>query len=131
MDDELYAFYPYYSYAASSSDFTTSTSPPQHHLLSPLPPPPNTSLISSSNDDFASFHNHNHYDHQHHPMLFGSVSEVRLDDAASVDFSSDLLRARIAAHPLYSRLLQAYIDCQKVIIIASSISPNAFDCSTF
>uniref|UniRef100_A0A7C9CTN9 KNOX1 domain-containing protein n=1 Tax=Opuntia streptacantha TaxID=393608 RepID=A0A7C9CTN9_OPUST len=37
--------------------------------------------------------------------------EIRHED----DTSSTAIKAKIAAHPRYPRLLQAYIDCHKVI----------------
>uniref|UniRef100_A0A7N0RAE4 Uncharacterized protein n=1 Tax=Kalanchoe fedtschenkoi TaxID=63787 RepID=A0A7N0RAE4_KALFE len=111
----------------ATTDFTSSTPPPppsrhRHPLiLSPLPPPPNSSLISPD-DDFASFSSPSFRDH--HPMFgsepssFISVSSAMSDAASAAeiqdgDFSS-ALRARVATHPLYPRLLEAYMDCQKV-----------------
>ncbi|CAM8878396.1 unnamed protein product [Rhodiola kirilowii] len=126
--DEIYSCLHY-----TSADFTSSTPPPQpqppshHHplLLSPLPPPSYCSLISPD-DDFASFRDH--YTHHRNQPMFGSEPSSffsfssSMSDAASAvvteinqdgDFSS-ALKARIAVHPLYPRLVEAYIDCQKV-----------------
>lgn len=126
MDDQLYACtFPYYSsYTSSASDFTTTTStspPPQqhNHHPSPLPPPLNSSIISSS-DDFLSFQYHDH----DQPMLFGSSVVEPSFFSPDEDLSSAMLRARIAAHPLYSRLLQSYIDCQKVSLLSSNCVSN-------
>lgn len=46
-------------------------------------------------------------------------SEEFLSEAASIRTEEDmsaLIKAKIASHPCYPRLLEAYIDCQKVII---------------
>uniref|UniRef100_A0A7N1A4A0 Homeobox protein knotted-1-like 6 n=1 Tax=Kalanchoe fedtschenkoi TaxID=63787 RepID=A0A7N1A4A0_KALFE len=127
--DEMYGCLHY-----ATLDLASSTPPPpplplplpslsHHHnplLLSPLPPPPNSSLISPD-DDFA-FRDHYHQPMfgSDHPSSFFSMSSAMSDAASAVaaeiqdgDFSS-ALRARIAAHPLYPRLVEAYIDCQKV-----------------
>lgn len=53
-------------------------------------------------------------------LLSGSVSSVVSDAASMVaeiqreEDVSGATRAKIASHPLYPKLLQAYIDCQKV-----------------
>jgi hypothetical protein len=56
-------------------------------------------------------------------LLSGSVSSVVSDAASMVaeiqrggseEEVSGATRAKIASHPLYPKLLQAYIDCQKV-----------------
>ncbi|KFK44428.1 hypothetical protein AALP_AA1G255300 [Arabis alpina] len=41
-----------------------------------------------------------------------AASEIRRNDDHNVSLS--VIKAKIASHPLYPRLLQAYIDCQKV-----------------
>ncbi|KAG6426415.1 hypothetical protein SASPL_110656 [Salvia splendens] len=69
-------------------------------------------------------YNHNHY---HSPMLFNSDElgfqcSVVSQDSASVNVQnqivdeddSSLIKAKIASHPSYPKLLQAYIDCHKV-----------------
>jgi len=50
-------------------------------------------------------------------------SQELLSEAASITTAiqregdmSSLIKAKIASHPSYPRLLEAYIDCQKVII---------------
>ena len=55
------------------------------------------------------------------PSSGGSSS---VSDAASTaqlppqeDQTESEIRAKISAHPLYPRLIQAYVDCQKVILV--------------
>lgn len=58
---------------------------------------------------------------------FSTTSSSAVSDAASVQINNNsvgskddninitnAIRAKIASHPLYPKLLQAYIDCQKV-----------------
>lgn len=56
-------------------------------------------------------------------QMFSGTSSSAISDAASIqrnnstgseDDISSAIRAKIASHPLYPKLLQAYIDCQKV-----------------
>lgn len=72
-------------------------------------------------------HHHHHHHHRNIPMFgsdeLGFQCSVVSQDSASVnvqnqrdedeeDFS--VIKAKIASHPSYSKLLDAYIDCQKV-----------------
>ncbi|KAK4741421.1 hypothetical protein SAY87_025009 [Trapa incisa] len=50
-------------------------------------------------------HNHHHYHHHHHSRQYHHREE---DDEESA------MKAKIKSHPSYPRLLQAYIECQKV-----------------
>lgn len=40
------------------------------------------------------------------------------------DVASSVMKAKIASHPYYPRLLQAYIDCQKVIELSQKQNRN-------
>lgn len=40
------------------------------------------------------------------------------------DVASSVMKAKIASHPYYPRLLQAYIDCQKVIELSQNQNRN-------
>lgn len=56
------------------------------------------------------------------PLFSGSSSAVsdeasmvaEIQRGGSADEVSRAMRAKIASHPLYPKLLEAYIDCQKV-----------------
>ncbi|XP_030960994.1 homeobox protein knotted-1-like 6 isoform X2 [Quercus lobata] len=93
-------------------------------LMSPdnliLPSDYQTLLSSSSSSGaFASFRDHHH----HRIPIFGSeellsaaasaISEASEIQREELDMST-IIKAKIASHPCYPRLLQAYIDCQKV-----------------
>ncbi|XP_057774570.1 homeobox protein knotted-1-like 6 [Salvia miltiorrhiza] len=88
-------------------------------------------LMSPENMMMAEEYNQYHYhspinsgDKYHHriPMLgsdeLGFQSSVVSHDSASVNVQNqrdeDEMKAKIASHPSYSKLLHAYIDCQKV-----------------
>lgn len=45
-------------------------------------------------------------------LLYESLDEEDRD----YDHTAGVIKARIASHPRYTRLLQAYIDCQKVAV---------------
>lgn len=51
-------------------------------------------------------------------MFSASSAVTTLDPSTVAGFRSDdvpaATRAKIAAHPLYPKLLEAFIDCQKV-----------------
>nr|POE61210.1 homeobox protein knotted-1-like 6 [Quercus suber] len=94
-------------------------------LMSPdnliLPSDYQTLLSSSSSSGaFASFRDHHHH---HRIPIFGSeellsaaasaISEASEIQREELDMST-IIKAKIASHPGYPRLLQAYIDCQKV-----------------
>lgn len=61
--------------------------------------------------------------------LLSAAASALSSEAASIapeiprndgNVSFGVIKAKIAGHPLYPRLLQAYIDCQKVILLLSS-----------
>ena len=107
---------------------TTTVEYSDKALMSPenlILPSDYPSLISSATVGFHD-HHHNHRlmfgsdeVHDHHELL--SVASAAISEAASItpEFQtsedvSNLIKAKIASHPTYPRLLQAYIDCQKV-----------------
>ena len=48
--------------------------------------------------------------------LMVAVAEIQRNNTTSSEEQvSSAIRAQIASHPLYPKLLQAYIDCQKVL----------------
>lgn len=52
--------------------------------------------------------------------MFGSDDIFSAEPSSAAiqdDVASSVMKAKIASHPYYPRLLQAYIDCQKVIVI--------------
>ncbi|KAL4639027.1 hypothetical protein ACB092_03G188600 [Castanea dentata] len=74
---------------------------------------------SSSSGAFASFRDHHH----HRIPIFGSeellsAAASAISEASEIQREelnmSTIIKAKIASHPCYPRLLQAYIDCQKV-----------------
>lgn len=77
-------------------------------------------------------------DHHHHRIpIFGSdellSAASAISEAASFtpeiqreEDMSSVIKARIASHPSYPRLLQAYIDCQKVQDPASTSQGRVF-----
>lgn len=61
-------------------------------------------------------HRVNHQGFGSDPIFHAPSSAV--SDAASMAASDDVsceIRAKIASHPLYPKLLEAYIDCRKVL----------------
>ncbi|XP_056173369.1 homeobox protein knotted-1-like 2 isoform X2 [Syzygium oleosum] len=60
------------------------------------------SLMRDHHDPSASHHHHQHHQHQQLQTVSESSREV------------DAMKAKIIAHPQYSNLLEAYMDCQKV-----------------
>lgn len=59
----------------------------------------------------------------HYP--FGIIRSGGQDSTSSQYHHADAIKAKIISHPQYSNLLQAYMDCQKVILIDLSIySPD-------
>ncbi|PON44863.1 Knotted-like homeobox transcription factor [Parasponia andersonii] len=105
---------------------TTTVEYSDKALMSPenlILPSDYQTLISSAAVGFRDHLYHNHR------LIFGSDDHNELLSAASAAISeaasitpefqreedvSNLIKARIASHPTYPRLLQAYIDCQKV-----------------
>ncbi|KAF4348584.1 hypothetical protein F8388_008787 [Cannabis sativa] len=107
MDNDLYNLGGYSEQSSMA---------PPHGMVSPVADDYN--LLNSTNTTTTGFDDQ---DRVHH--AFGSDSifpapQSADSDAASMaptsdDFSSEI-RAKIASHPLYPKLLEAYIDCRKV-----------------
>ena len=100
-------------------------------LMSPdnlILPSEDPTLLSSSSSSgaFASFRDHHH----HRIPIFGSeellsaaasaISEASEIQREELDMST-IIKAKIASHPCYPRLLQAYIDCQKVCVCENTL----------
>ena len=74
-------------------------------------------------EDYNHYHYHSPIAGEHYirtPMLFNS-EELGCHDSACVNVQnhideddSGLIKAKIASHPSYPKLLHAYIDCHKV-----------------
>lgn len=122
--DEMYGFY-----SSFGSEYYTDKA-----LMSPenliLPCDYQTLFFSPSSS--SSFRDHRTT--LHHPV-FGSDELISaasaISEAASItpEFHPDddvetLIKAKIKSHPSYPRLLQAYIDCQKVVYVVVSLSPS-------
>ncbi|XP_030498553.2 homeobox protein knotted-1-like 6 [Cannabis sativa] len=71
-----------------------------------------------SDDHHHHNHNNNHQHHHHHQQLLSAASAAISEAAVSFQRSeedvSNLIKTKISSHPTYPKLLQAYIDCQKV-----------------
>ncbi|XP_074381690.1 homeobox protein knotted-1-like 2 isoform X2 [Apium graveolens] len=87
---------------------------------------PNTSLPFPATE-FQPFDTFYHPIFESPEHMFSATSSSAISDAASIqrcrhnsnstgseDELSSAIRAKIASHPLYPKLLQAYMDCQKV-----------------
>ncbi|XP_062110361.1 homeobox protein knotted-1-like 6 [Humulus lupulus] len=62
-------------------------------------------------------HHHSNSSHNHHHQQLLSAASAAISEAVSFQREEDvsnLIKTKIASHPTYPRLLQAYIDCQKV-----------------
>ncbi|PWA52973.1 KNOTTED-like homeobox protein [Artemisia annua] len=93
-----------------------------YHSISDYTISPETNLISPPSDQY--HHHHNHTSLDHYRSLYGS--DELLSATASVisksvskpndhDHENDeAIKAKIANHPLYPKLLDAFIDCQKL-----------------
>ncbi|KAL7241052.1 hypothetical protein ACSBR2_006637 [Camellia fascicularis] len=106
--DEMYSLNP------ATNDFADKA------LMSPE----NLMIIPAEYQPFLSFGADHH---RMIPMMFGSDELISvasaISETASItpgfgrshdDMSSAMIKAKIASHPCYPKLLQAYIDCQKV-----------------
>ena len=75
---------------------------------------------------YGSGDNNNHHEilqHFHHDQLIedqNNNNPSRKNGNSSGGSSSSSVKAKIMAHPHYSRLFAAYISCQKVWILASN-----------
>lgn len=104
-----------------------------YHSISDYTISPETNLISPPSDQY---HHHHHTSLDHYRSLYGS--DELLSATASVisksvskpndhDHENDeAIKAKIANHPLYPKLLDAFIDCQKVGYISFNLSFLAF-----
>ncbi|XP_047331945.1 homeobox protein knotted-1-like 2 [Impatiens glandulifera] len=120
MDDH----HDHHAYAPqSASEYCSDTHlsyvlPPSHP---PPPPPPPTSannlMILNNDQNFSS----NSFMLPSNQQLFLGVSALSSSETASIagigseENNSDTIRAKIASHPLYPKVVQAFLDCQKVI----------------
>nr|GEV77555.1 homeobox protein knotted-1-like 6 [Tanacetum cinerariifolium] len=77
--------------------------------------PETTNLISPPSDQY--HHNHNHHTSlDHYRSLYGSdelISATKPNNGHDHE-NDDVIKAKIANHPLYPKLLDAFIDCQKL-----------------
>nr|GMD97125.1 homeobox protein knotted-1-like 6 [Ipomoea batatas] len=102
MDETTYGF-------PSTSDYADKA------LMSP-----DNSLMMMMDYPYAAY-NYN-YNYNYHPAaaaadtlpLCGASTEIAAADNEDEDVSSVMIKAKIASHPCYPKLLHAYIDCQKV-----------------
>ncbi|KAF4366151.1 hypothetical protein F8388_014869 [Cannabis sativa] len=70
-----------------------------------------------SDDHHHHNHNNNHQHHHHQQLLSAAsaaISEAAVSFQRSEEDVSNLIKTKISSHPTYPKLLQAYIDCQKV-----------------
>ncbi|XP_057718308.1 homeotic protein knotted-1-like [Arachis stenosperma] len=75
-----------------------STTPHHHHLQTPI-------LHHNNN-----MHHPHHSQQHHHHQQGGNYNQSSNNGGGEVD----AIKAKIIAHPHYSNLLEAYMDCQKV-----------------
>ncbi|KAM6562244.1 hypothetical protein CsatB_022242 [Cannabis sativa] len=89
--------------------FISSTNFRDHRVL--------PSFFGSDDHHHHNFNN-NHQHHHHHQQLLSAASAAISEAAVSFQRSeedvSNLIKTKISSHPTYPKLLQAYIDCQKV-----------------
>ncbi|GFZ21241.1 homeobox knotted-like protein [Actinidia rufa] len=72
------------------------------------------SFISSDAVDGGDYYRTPLFGSDHLISAASAVSEVRGGDEDCDDDMSSAIKAKIASHPHYPKLLEAYIDCQKV-----------------
>ncbi|GER40223.1 homeobox protein knotted-1-like 1 [Striga asiatica] len=78
-----------------------------HHHQGPI-----VKTEGGSNSKFNYHHNHNHNHNQHNHNHGPAVIRGHFEGQLRVD-EIDAIKAKIIAHPHYSNLLEAYMDCQK------------------
>lgn len=59
----------------------------------------------------------------HHENQNNNNNYYNNDDELAYSENSSVIKARIASHPCYPKLLHAYIDCQKVFLQYSNCFP--------
>lgn len=60
-------------------------------------------------------HHHQHQNHNHNPNKNNhQLGSSAADDLMSMESQTQSIKAKIMAHPLYPRLISAYVSCQKV-----------------
>ncbi|XP_057479229.1 homeobox protein knotted-1-like 6 [Actinidia eriantha] len=99
MEDEVYGR------LHTTADYSDNRQPPTENLSSPVSYYPFASppAFCDRSPMFGPSDRH---------LMFSASSAVS-DDAAPMEVSS-AVRAKIAAHPLYPKLLESFVDCQKV-----------------
>ncbi|KAG9440046.1 hypothetical protein H6P81_020211 [Aristolochia fimbriata] len=108
----------------------------QHINLPPPPPPPSSTYTTPSNNNnhgggdtsyavktegtSTSSHHHHHHMPEFHDQYMrgggggGSAVQLSQEKGSSTPAEVDAIKAKIVAHPHYSNLLEAYMNCQKV-----------------
>nr|GLL48185.1 class-I knotted1-like homeobox protein IBKN2 [Ipomoea trifida] len=78
--------------------------------------PPHTTVKSEGGGSSASHHHHHHHQMFQYPLMIRDHLHPRQQESAGDNSLSegDAMKAKIIAHPQYSNLLEAYVDCQKV-----------------
>ncbi|XP_031123898.1 homeobox protein knotted-1-like 6 [Ipomoea triloba] len=96
MDETTYGF-------PSTSDYADKA------LMSP-----DNNLMMMMDYPYAAYNYNYNYPAADTIPLCGASTEVAAADNEDEDVSSVMIKAKIASHPCYPKLLHAYIDCQKV-----------------
>lgn len=107
---DLYGLHPLadYSYQSSSSAPT----------LDGLVLPANYQIYSTASADYS--HRLPPFGSEHLPSVSSAASDaafmaVEIQTARASEESADVIRAKIASHPLYPKLVDAFVECQKVV----------------
>nr|AEO14151.1 STM1 protein [Eschscholzia californica subsp. californica] len=107
---------------------TSSSSTHHHHLTNAETP---TLFLPITNNNYHNLHNPNfslifegHHHHHHQPPQSNNNNNTKMDnnnigyfatdESNNPNSSSCSIRAKIMAHPYYTRLLASYVNCQKV-----------------
>lgn len=85
-------------------------SDPFQHLISET-----TTMPCSAKSEDGSSRNTQHRAQQQIQYPFGIIRSGGQDSGTAEYHHAETIKARIISHPQYSNLLQAYMDCQKVI----------------
>ncbi|KAJ0720830.1 hypothetical protein HanOQP8_Chr08g0268421 [Helianthus annuus] len=102
MDDDMYNFHSTSSYTTSPENYLISDNLIFHSSVHPFSGSADFSVVTDS----ASIET----TPDQIILPRRRINRPQIDDHAS----ADAIKERIASHPLYSTLLDAYIDCQKV-----------------
>lgn len=114
--DELYPF------NSSPSDYPMQVVLPENII----PPPPDYHVFQSpGSSSFPAVGSDHLFSGSSESDTASMVAEMQRGGGAGGGSSgvgleeevSSTIRAKIASHPLYPKLLQAYIDCQKVLYV--------------